>query len=199
MKKKQAEHRAPIDIVSDILHIAKKDDTEKQETGALQTQIMYKANISFKQVKEYLKPLTSESSNLPQSFKRRSKFDIIIDILELAKDGTKKTYIMYRCNLSGTQLNDYLRFLKKQQLLEETEGIYSTTKNGLTIVESYAKLIELTKCALLKLTNGRYEITEKGDDFLKEYGNLRALLNPPVFSTTEGSLALYAGNRNSGL
>ena len=35
--------------------------------------------------------------------KRRSLFEIIAEILQTAKDGAKKTRIMYRCNLSYRQ------------------------------------------------------------------------------------------------
>ena len=33
------------------------------------------------------------------------------DILEIAKEGTLKTQIMYKANLSFTQLSDYLSFM----------------------------------------------------------------------------------------
>ena len=42
------------------------------------------------------------------SSKRRDRLYIIAEILEIAREGTLKTQVMYRANLSFTQLNDYL-------------------------------------------------------------------------------------------
>ena len=50
--------------------------------------------------------------------KRRDKLYIIAEILEIAKEGILKTQIMYRANLSFTQLNEYLKFMLKINLLE---------------------------------------------------------------------------------
>ncbi|MBS7621480.1 hypothetical protein KEJ32_05145, partial [Candidatus Bathyarchaeota archaeon] len=50
--------------------------------------------------------------------KRRDKLYIIAEILDIAKDGVLKTQIMYRANLSFTQLNDYLEFMLKVNLID---------------------------------------------------------------------------------
>ena len=42
------------------------------------------------------------------------------DILEIAKEGTLKTQIMYKANLSFTQLNDYLKFMLYNNLITQT-------------------------------------------------------------------------------
>lgn len=39
--------------------------------------------------------------------KRRDKIDIIAEITNIAKDGALKTQIMYKANLSFSQLNIY--------------------------------------------------------------------------------------------
>jgi predicted transcriptional regulator len=52
------------------------------------------------------------------SSKRRDKLSIISEILEIAKEGTLKTQIMYKANLSFAQLNDYLKFMVKTSLLQ---------------------------------------------------------------------------------
>src|SRR4030066_138644 len=53
------------------------------------------------------------------SAKRRDKLFIIAEIIEIARDGSLKTQVMYRANLSFTQLNDYLRFMLRISLLEK--------------------------------------------------------------------------------
>ncbi|MEM2118264.1 MAG: winged helix-turn-helix domain-containing protein [Candidatus Bathyarchaeia archaeon] len=83
------------------------------------------------------------------SQKRRDKLYIIAEILEIAKDGTLKTQIMYRANLSFTQLNDYLKFMLKINLLDKTEEndkeIYRATAKGLDFLQRYHEITELIK------------------------------------------------------
>ena len=73
------------------------------------------------------------------SSKRRDKLYIISEILEIAKDGVLKTQIMYRANLSFTQLNDYLKFMLKINLIakkvENGKEIYKTTDKGLDFLQ----------------------------------------------------------------
>jgi predicted transcriptional regulator len=67
--------------------------------------------------------------------KRRDKLGIIAEILEIAKDGTLKTQIMYKANLSFAQLNVYLEFMLKIRLLGKFVSggrvVYRTTEKGL--------------------------------------------------------------------
>ena len=83
------------------------------------------------------------------SSKRRDKLHIISEILEIAKDGVLKTQIMYRANLSFTQLNDYLKFMLKinliEKILENGKEIYKTTDKGLDFLERYREITELLK------------------------------------------------------
>jgi predicted transcriptional regulator len=83
------------------------------------------------------------------SQKRRDKLYIIAEILEIAKDGTLKTQIMYRANLSFTQLNDYLKFMLKINLLdkvvENDKEIYRATDKGLDFLQRYREITELIK------------------------------------------------------
>jgi predicted transcriptional regulator len=81
--------------------------------------------------------------------KRRDKLFIIAEILEIAKDGTLKTQIMYRANLSFTQLNDYLGFMLKICLLEKAreneKEVYRASQKGLDFLERYNEINELLK------------------------------------------------------
>ena len=81
--------------------------------------------------------------------KRRDKLFIMAEILEIAKEGVLKTQIMYRANLSFTQLNEYIRFMLKISLLSKnsTNGrsTYRSTDKGLNFLQRYIELAELLK------------------------------------------------------
>jgi len=81
--------------------------------------------------------------------KRRDRLYIIAEILEIAKDGALKTQIMYKANLSFSQLNEYLDFLVKLNLLESKEingrTIYKTTEKGLKYLDNYKEILQLLK------------------------------------------------------
>ena len=81
--------------------------------------------------------------------KRRDKLYIIAEILEIAKDGVLKTQVMYRANLSFTQLNDYLKFMLKNALLEKVllndKEVNKATKKGIVFLQSYREITELLK------------------------------------------------------
>jgi predicted transcriptional regulator len=81
--------------------------------------------------------------------RRRDKLFIIAEILEIAKEGTLKTQIMYRANLSFTQLNDYLSLMLKINLLKKSDEndkeIYRATSKGMDFLERYREISELLK------------------------------------------------------
>lgn len=83
------------------------------------------------------------------SQKRRDKLYIIAEILEIAKEGTLKTQIMYRANLSFTQLNNYLNFMLKINLIEKImqndREVYKTTEKGLDFLQRYREITELLR------------------------------------------------------
>jgi len=79
--------------------------------------------------------------------------DIVASVLNEAIGGTKKTHIMYKCNLSFKQLQVYMDLLIDRGLLK-------------TVVEKGGD-------------NDRevFETTAKGEAFLNAYRNLNALLS----------------------
>jgi predicted transcriptional regulator len=83
------------------------------------------------------------------SAKRRDKLYIIAEILEIAREGTLKTQIMYRANLSFTQLNDYLEFMLKNNLLtllsQNDKAIYVASEKGMDFLQRYREITELLK------------------------------------------------------
>jgi predicted transcriptional regulator len=81
--------------------------------------------------------------------KRRDKISIIAEILEIAREGTLKTQIMYKANLSFSQLNDYLKFMLKTGLLNtfnsKGKEVYAATEKGLDFLQRHCDLTELLK------------------------------------------------------
>jgi len=81
--------------------------------------------------------------------KRRDRLYIIAEILDISKDGVLKTQIMYKANLSFSQLSDYLKFLVNLNFLEakEVNGriIYKTTEKGLRYLDNYKEILQLLK------------------------------------------------------
>jgi len=93
----------------------------------------------------------SHSHNI-LTIKHRDRLDIIADILKAANGKpVRKTYLMYKCNLSFKQLKSYLNFMLKKELLQEIV----THKSGKATV---------------------FQITQKGQTFLKTYRALRSFL-----------------------
>lgn len=75
--------------------------------------------------------------------KRRGNFDIINDILECALNPKLKTEIMYRANLSFSQLKIYLNLLTSTNLIEERNFSrieYKTTEKGRQFISNYKEI-----------------------------------------------------------
>ncbi|MBX5321337.1 MAG: winged helix-turn-helix domain-containing protein [Candidatus Bathyarchaeota archaeon] len=100
--------------------------------------------------------------------KRRDKLYIISEILEIAREGVLKTQIMYRANLSFTQLNDYLSFMLKINLIdrkvENDKEIYKATQKGLEFLQRYREITELLKT---ENENGRNNVKVPPPHLLK--------------------------------
>jgi predicted transcriptional regulator len=79
----------------------------------------------------------------------RGNLDIIADILGASDAGAKKTYLMYRCNLSFKQLKNYSSFLVGSGLLHVAKE---------------------------EANNGKLQTTDKGKEFLRAYKDLKALM-----------------------
>ncbi len=85
--------------------------------------------------------------SLEEKSKRRDKLSIIAEIIGIAKDGALKTQIMYKANLSFTQLGEYLSFMSSTDLLEKFaesgREVYGATQKGLNFLERHGELVEL--------------------------------------------------------
>ena len=83
-------------------------------------------------------------------FLQRSRVDIIACILTNSNETSRKTRLIYKCNLSLSQFNMYAECLIEGGLLKR----YSSG-NGAEV----------------------YETTAKGRTFLKDYGRIRKVLD----------------------
>lgn len=72
---------------------------------------------------------------------RRSKIDIIIDVLEVAKMGVNKTSVVYRTNLNFKLADKYLELLQNQGLVENRMDKYITTDKGKIFLEKAREII----------------------------------------------------------
>jgi predicted transcriptional regulator len=70
-------------------------------------------------------------------------------ILEITKEATLKTQIMYKANLSFTQLNYYLQFMLNNNLIthktREDREVYIITLKGSSFLQMHSELIQLLK------------------------------------------------------
>ena len=71
--------------------------------------------------------------------KKRSRYEIIHDVLDQCQTGSKKTWVMYRANLSYDLTTNYLNELEKLGLVENKEGLYYITENGKQLLELLKK------------------------------------------------------------
>jgi len=73
----------------------------------------------------------------------RSRIRIAADILEIAKDGSRKTRIMYLGNLSFDLLQKYLETLVESGLVEVKDGVektYVATEKGRQFLDDFHEL-----------------------------------------------------------
>ncbi len=80
---------------------------------------------------------------------RRDRLNIIAEIMEAAKGSQLKTRIMYRVNLSFSQVNEYLSFLTERGFLrvhvENRKKFYETTAKGNIYIENYREMSNLLR------------------------------------------------------
>jgi len=79
---------------------------------------------------------------------RRGRFEIIGEILSLAKDGARKTTIVYRANLNFNVVNRYLQLLVQEGLISPADGSarkLKTTEKGLEFLKAYKNLKGVAK------------------------------------------------------
>jgi len=98
----------------------------------------------------------------------RSKLEIRADILGVAKDGAKKTDILYQANLSYKVLKKYLHDLLEGGMLhiDRYSGKFFTTYRG----EKYRKEILKLEKRHKRLLKRKEELDKEKDVFLVNLG-----------------------------
>ena len=74
---------------------------------------------------------------------KRSRQEIISQILEICMNGASKTKIVYQANLNFRTVNPYLELLIKNDLIrvnEERVILYETTPKGLRLLEDIKQI-----------------------------------------------------------
>ena len=73
---------------------------------------------------------------------RRSRMDILADILSVAGEETKKTHIVYSANLNFARVDEYLQYLVDKGLIEKKSGEFKTTEKGEEFLRAYLEMSE---------------------------------------------------------
>jgi predicted transcriptional regulator len=106
------------------------------------------------------------------TYKRRDKLSIIAEILEIARNGTLKTQIMYKANLSFSQLNQYLKYMLKIRLIDKLDitrkEVYRATEKGLDFIQRHSELTELLKEENENAKNGKNSVKIPPQNLLKK-------------------------------
>lgn len=95
--------------------------------------------------------IDSHKGGLSEMIKRqkREHFRIISDILSFAFNGALKTELMFKANLSYSQLENYIPMLIRLKLLEVSTSqkatVYKTTAKGMNFLRRFKELDELLK------------------------------------------------------
>ena len=67
----------------------------------------------------------------------RGRLDVIIDILQVAKKGAKKTKIVYGANLNFEMLERYVKDLTRMGLIKQEGNEWRTTEKGKNAVQYF--------------------------------------------------------------
>jgi predicted transcriptional regulator len=82
-------------------------------------------------------------------WERRDRLHIMAEIIEVTKGSQLKTRIMYKVNLSFSQVNEYLSFLTEMGFLrvrvENGKKLYETTAKGNQYIENYIEMSNLLR------------------------------------------------------
>ncbi len=88
-------------------------------------------------------------SNSQPLWDRRDRLHIMAEIMEITKESQLKTRIMYRANLSFSQVNEYLSFLTEMRFLKVNEvngqKFYETTTKGERYIDNYMEMSGLLR------------------------------------------------------
>ena len=80
---------------------------------------------------------------------RRCRMEIMNELISLSVEGVKKTHLLYKCNLSYSQLTRYLDLLLENDVLTMIDSNengtlyrkYMSTEKGLLLLEDLNKVL----------------------------------------------------------
>lgn len=76
--------------------------------------------------------------------RRRSRLDIVADILDASRGRVRKTHLMYKCSMSFTQMTGYLDLILGAKLLVvDNDGnnfLFKISRKGRSFLNSYQSL-----------------------------------------------------------
>jgi len=103
----------------------------------------------------------------------RNRLDIIADVLKAAKNGAKKTWIMYKSNLSYELLNKYLGEILSAELIVFKDEVqkFFTTRKGLEFLEMYKEYSRRNKRLENQLKDVEHKRKLLEDSFLNRSFN----------------------------
>ena len=103
----------------------------------------------------------------------RNRLDIIADVLKAAKNGAKKTWIMYKSNLSYELLNKYLGEILSAELIVFKDEVqkFFTTRKGLEFLEMYKEYSRRNKRLENQLKDVEHKRKLLEDSFLNRSAN----------------------------
>ena len=67
--------------------------------------------------------------------KKRTKYEIVHDILEVVGPGVKFLHIMYKANLSSEVAKKYIEKLKEKELIVQKDNLYFLTEKGIRLLD----------------------------------------------------------------
>jgi len=82
---------------------------------------------------------------------RRNRIDIIVEVLDVAKNGVNKTSIVYKTNLNFRIAERYLKLLEIQGFVENKFDKYITTNKGRVFLEKAREITLQLEAPLLIL------------------------------------------------
>jgi predicted transcriptional regulator len=89
------------------------------------------------------------TTKIETTSKRRDRLVIMAEIMDISRNGALKTQIMYKANLSFSQLNEYINLLSHTRLLEKSanngKDIYKATKKGIDFMERQQQIMDLVR------------------------------------------------------
>jgi predicted transcriptional regulator len=92
--------------------------------------------------------------------KKRSRYEIIHDVLDQCQTESRKTWVMYKANLSYDLVGKYLDDLMRNGFVDAKDGLYYLTEKG-------RELLEILRAWKQKKTE-LDEITKKVEEYLPE-------------------------------